>query len=321
MKPAVKITLLLCAAVVAVVIGLRFYHQPRSHQDGSVAAVPAATPAASRLPAAPLAKSAPVSMSAAPAVVSEWLKPVLTPVPGRSFADRVKILRARTANLTDDEIKALYSYLLAPANSSDESRSGENWLRNVMLDRLTQQPELPAGLPVVLMSIYQDPQQDVVIRDYAIQHINPAYDRANTDDKAALNQTLWQAAGETDSSIAGTALLALNDLAQGNPELDQNQIAQTALKLAGNDSCGELVRITAVQLCGQMGVSQAAELIQQLARQAGSIPLRISAIAALGSLGDQDTETFLQEIAAGNEDRLKPAAETALKRLKQRLGT
>lgn len=321
MKPAVKIVLLLGAAVVAVVLAQRLYHQSHPSQRVPVAATPAANPATGRLPAAPLAKFASGPVPAAPAVVPKWLKPVLTPVPGSSFADRVKILRARNANLTGDEIKALYSYLLTPAHSYDESRSDENWLRNVMLDRLTQQPELPTGLPAVLMSIYQEPQQDVVMRDYAIQHINPAYDRAGMDDKAALNQALWQAAGETDSSIAGTALLALNDLAQSNPEFDRNQIAQTALKLAGDDNCGELARITAVQLCGQMGVQQASALIQQLARQAGSIPLRISAIAALGNLGDQGVEPFLQEIAAGSEDRLKPAAETALKQLKKRLGT
>jgi len=321
MKPAVKITLLLVAAVLAVVLAQRLYHQPHSQQGGRVAATPATNSATGHLPIAPLAKSAPGPVPTTPAVVPEWLKPVLAPVPGSSFADRVKVLRARTANLADDEIKALYSYLLTPAHSDNESRSDENWLRNVMLDRLTQQPNLPAGLAVVLISIYQDPQQDVVMRDYAIQHINPAYDRANTDDKAALNLVLWQAAGETDSSIAGTALLALSDLARSNAEFDRDQIAQTALKLAGDDNCGELARITAVQLCGQMGVQQASALIQQLARQTGSIPLRISAIAALGNLGDQGAETFLQEIAAGSEDRLKPAAETALKRLKKRLGT
>jgi len=318
MKSAVKIILLLGATVTAVVLAYRFYHQPHPVRHEAVAAMPTTNGATSRLAAAPFVKTALGPLPAAPAVIPEWLKPVLA---SGSFADRVKILRARTASLTGDEIKALYSYLLTPANSYDESRSDENWLRNVMLDRLTQQPDLPAGLTLVLMSIYQDPQQDVVIRDYAIQHINPAYDRASKDDKAALNQALWQAAGETDSSIAGTALLALSDLARNNPELDRDRIAQTALKLANDDNCGELARITAVQLCGQFGVQQASVLIQQLARQAGSIPLRISAIAALGNLGDRNTETFLQDIAAGSEDRLKPAAQTALKQLKQRLGT
>jgi len=321
MKSTIKIILLLGAAVVAIVLaqGL-YYRQPHPSQRGAVAATPTTNPATSQLPTAPLAKSVPGPAHAAPAVVPEWLKPVLALVPGSSFADRVKILRARTANLTGDEVSALYSYLLTPAHSDDESRSGEDWLRNVMLDRLTQQSKLPAGLPVVLVSIYKDMQQDVVMRDYAIQHINTVYDRANTDDKTALNRTLWQAAVETDSSIAGTALLALNDLARSNPEFDRDQIAQTASKLAGDENCGELTRITAVQLCGQMGVQQASALIQQLAQQAGSIPLRISAIAALGDLGDQGAEPFLQQIAAGSEDRLKPAAETALKRLKKRLG-
>ena len=136
-----------------------------------------------------------------------------------------------------------------------------------------------------------------------------------------MRQALWQAAEETDSSIAGTALLALNDLAQNNAEFEKDKIARTALKLAGNEQCGELARITAVQICGQTDATQAAPLILQLAQNAGSIPLRITAIAALGDLGDRSAEGFLQQIAAGNEDRLKPAAESALKRLNKRLGT
>lgn len=125
MKPAVKITLLLGAAVVAVVLAQRLYHQPHPSQRVAVAAMPATNPATGRLPIAPLAKYMPGPVPAAPAVVPKWLKPVLTPVPGSSFADRVKILRARNAPLADDEIKALYSYLLTPAHSDAEGRSAK----------------------------------------------------------------------------------------------------------------------------------------------------------------------------------------------------
>ena len=190
-----------------------------------------------------------------------------------------------------------------------------------MMDKLVEQPTVPADLPEVLISIFQDHAQDVVMRDYAVQHLNPIYGQAAAETKAAIRQALWQAAGETDTSIAGTALLALNDLAQNNAEFDRNQIQQTALKLADDGQCGELARITAVQICAQMGVTQAAASVLQLAQSATSIPLRITAIAALGDLGGAAVVPYLREIAEGDEDRLKPAAESALKRLKKRLGT
>jgi len=321
MKSAVKIILLLGAVIAAVVLSQRLYHQLRSHPTARVEAAPKTNPVAIRSTAAPLTKSAPAPVTVLPTAFPEWLRPVLAPVFGTPYAERVKALQAGTGKLTGDDIKAIYSYLLAPTYTDADSRVGENWLRNVMLDELVEQPSLPADLAAELVSIYQNQEQDVVMRDYAIQHMDPAYDQASAEEKAALSRALWQATGETDSSIAGTALLALNNLAQNDTEFDRNRIAQTALKLAGDEKCGGLARITAVQLCGQMGVTQAAPLALQLAQNAGSIPLRISAIAALGDLGGRDTETFLQEIAAGSEDRLKPAAETALKKLGKRLGT
>jgi hypothetical protein len=244
----------------------------------------------------------------------------MEPEAGMTFEERVRAVHAIHGELTGPEIESFYRYLRMPATNSPELEN-EHWLRNDMMDKLAGQPTLPAGLPNELVAIYQDKNQDVVMRDYAIQHMNPAYAQAGSEEKAALRQALWQATDESDSSIAGTALLALNNLAQNNSEFEKDKIAGTALKLAEDEQCGELSRITAVQICGRTGATRAELLALQLAQSAPSIPLRITAIAALGDLGDRSVETFLQQIAAGSEDRLKPAAESALKRLNKRLGT
>jgi hypothetical protein len=321
MKATLKIIALLGIIVAAggALVWLARLHRPGSslttaaHATTGQASVPQLT--------APVAKPAPSPKPPAPATIPEHILPIVTATPQTRFAERVKMVRALNADLKPNEVQAFYAYLLAPAQSSTGERQGENWLRNVILDKLVEQSNPSADLPAVLVSIYQNQEQDIVMRDYAVQHMNPAYPRANEEEKTALSRALWQATEETDSSIAGTALLALNDLARNHPEFNRDQIAQTALKLAGDEHCGELARITAVQLCGQKQVTQAATLVLQLAQSASSMPLRIAAIAALGDLGDQDAETFLQGIAAGGEDRLKPAAQTALKRLEKRLGT
>jgi hypothetical protein len=232
----------------------------------------------------------------------------------------VKGVRALPASLTAEEIHSFYTYLMAPASSNAEDREQENWLRNVMMDKLADAPVLPAGLAGVLVAIYQDHTQDVVMRDYAIQHMTAVYARTSAEDKAALQQTLWQAVEEIDSSIGGTALLVLRDLAQDHNEIDPTRLGEAALKLAQDARCSELSRITAIQVCGRMSLFQAAPLALELARDAESIPMRVSAIAALGDLGNQEARAFLQQVTAGTENRLKLATESALKRLTKRLG-
>ena len=240
---------------------------------------------------APAAQPASVAQSPAQSLqppppaetLSEAMRLIVQPDGKAGFMERVAAVHAIQGDLTAAEVRAFQDYLLVPAHNQD-SRVLENWLRNEMLDKLAGQPALPAGLPKVLIAIYEDADQDVVMRDYAIQHMNPAYAQGGPEGKAALQQALWQATSETDSSIAGTALLALDDLAESNAEFDRDKIARTALKLANDDQCGELARITAVQICGRMGVTQAASVTLQLAQQAGSIPLRIAAIAALGDV-------------------------------------
>jgi len=234
-----------------------------------------------------------------------------------SFRERVDAVRAIRPPLTDAERDAFYRYLRVPANEP-QNQAGEDWLRNELLDKFVQQEVLPAGLPDLLVAIYQDHDQDVVMRDYAVQHMAPAYERADAENQAKLQAAMWQATTETDTSIAGTALLALLDMSQSGSSLDRGRIAKTASNLAMDNQCGELSRITAVQVCGRMNVGQALPVIEQLAQQADSIPLRIAATAALGDMGRPDNTGLLNRLAASAEPRQVLAAQSALRRLTQR---
>lgn len=312
MKPTFKITLLLGAFVVAGSVSVWLWNPSRRPLESV-----ATTPQTSR---ANVPRLATPPAPAAPDPIPESVRPIVAAVP-TPFAERVNAVRTLPADLTAQEIHAFYAYLLAPASSGAESRQQGNWLRNEMLDKLVELPALPAGLARVLVSIYQDPTQDIVMRDYAVQHMTPVYARASAEEKANLQQALWQAVEETDSSIAGTALLALRDLAQDHREFEQVKLGEVALKLAGDDRCGELSRITALQVCGRMGIDQATPLLLQVAQKPGSVPLQIAAIAALGDVGNEEARNYLRQLAAKAESRLMPAIEQALKKMNQRLGS
>jgi hypothetical protein len=238
----------------------------------------------------------------------------------KSFPERLRSLHTINRNLMIEEAEAFFRYLRTPAQDM-ANRAGENWLRNDIMDILVEQPALPQGYPNVLIAIYKDQAQDAVMRDYALQHIPPVYNRANTQEKVDLQTTLWQATGEADGSIAGTSLLALLELSGSDPAVDQGQVADRAFKLAADGRTGELSRITAVQVCGRMNVGQSLPVIEQLAQSAPTIPLRIAATAAVGNFLSEDTASIsaeahnlLTQLAASSEPRQAQAAQAALNR-------
>ncbi len=277
--------------------------------------------------------------SALPSPISEHVAPARTPgvepaaaIPERlqfilngdgtkRITERLRSLHTINRNLMIEEAEELCRYLRSPAKDG-ANRAGENWLRNDMMDMLAEQPALPQGYPDVLIAIYEDPSQDIVMRDYALQHIPPVYDRANAQEKIDLQNTLWQATRETDSSIAGTSLLALLELTAADPAVHQGQVANTAFELAADDRIGELSRITAVQVCGRMNVGQALPVVEQLAQEAPTMPLRIAATAALGDYAvnaappqTADLSSFLARVAESSDPRQALAAESALRRI------
>jgi hypothetical protein len=257
----------------------------------------------------------------------ERLRLILNSDRTTSFRERIRSLHTINRHLMIEECNALFRYLRTPANNM-ASRNAENWLRNDIMDLLAEQPALPLGYPDVLIAIYNDPSQDAVMRDYALQHIPLVYDRANTDEKVGLTNVLWQAVGETDSSIAGTSLLTLLQLTSANPPVDQNQVADAALKLAADGHTGELSRITAVQVCGRIQVEQALPVVEQMAQDGPTIPLRISATAALGDYavkaspsGSADIIALLSQMVASSEPRQALAAQSALNRVQHARAT
>jgi hypothetical protein len=244
----------------------------------------------------------------------ERVRPILNGDGTVKFSDRVHAVRAIQTKLTEQEVEAFYRYLLAPTPQSGQDLIGENWLRNEIMDKLVEQPAPPRGLSDVLIAVYQDTTQDAVTRDYAVQHMAPSYERANAEEQARLQAALWQATTETATSIGGTAMLALMDVAQVDSSLDRNRLAQIALESAANDRCGELARITAVQVCGRMAVQQALPVVEQLTQEAQNMPLRIAATAALGNYGTPEASNLLARVAASADPRQALAAQSALRR-------
>jgi hypothetical protein len=252
---------------------------------------------------------------------------VVKPTGNVPFANRLRAIHALGRRLTASDLDSAYEYLLTPNPSITTDRRSEQWLRNELMNKLVAgQESLPAGLTDMLVNIYQDTRQGVVMRDYAIQQLPLVHAQVSEGERKSIADTLWRATGETDSSIAGTALLGLtklyneSSLSMGalSPSVSRARLSQSALAIAENPRCGELARLTAVSICGRMHSMDALPVITQLAQTTDSVPLRIAAIAALGDIGTSDARAVLEQVAHESNTRLQPAVESALARFQRK---
>ena len=234
------------------------------------------------------------------------------------IGERLKAARTLGAHLGGGEIAALYSFLSAPP--TEQNLPGLHALKNEVLNGLRTQAKAPAGLTGLLIRIYRDGAQDEVTRDYAIQHLiswceQGAGDAA--DAKERIRAVLEQAAQEK-GSIAGTALLGMHRLSQAGSAFNESDIKSMALKMAMDVETKAAARLSAMQVCAERGWKEALPAMESAARERGEIPLRLSAIAALGRLGGREQAALLERVDAGGNEVLRAAVRAALGRLQEK---
>jgi len=244
------------------------------------------------------------------------IQPIVTARSDATIRSRIEALRSLGTRLTAEERQSLNEFLLSTARVEGIASPQLHWLKNEIMTVLRNQETGSLEVIDALISNYRDRKQDPVIRDYSLQHLSLSYE--NASEKEEIRQVLWEAVAES-SSLAGTALLALHRLAETHEEFDGKAIAQRSLTFTADERCHVATRLTALQVCARMGEREALPVVAQLAESAESVPLKISAIAAVGDLGSAESIPLLEKLAGGNDTRLHPAAQSALKRLKQRL--
>ena len=237
-----------------------------------------------------------------------------------SMGDRFEAVHALGPNLSRDHIAVLTVFLKLPPRASEKNLPGLHGLNNDLLNVLRNQTTPPAGLTDTLLEIYRDAAQDSVIRDYAIQHLFLWYEQGahdTLDAKEKIRAVLHEATRQ-NTSTAGTALLGLHRLSAGDAAFSQQEIDRLALSLALSADTELATRITAIQVCAERGISEVLPTMELLARTSRCVPLRLSAIAALGRLGGPEHAGRLRQVAGGQNEAVRPALQSALRRLEQK---
>jgi hypothetical protein len=237
------------------------------------------------------------------------------------YDERLRAARSLDSRLTLTEADGLMVYLKTHGSRDGLPGKRERFLKNMVMDVLIQSPADQDEITGGLIGIYRDSGQDPVVRDYAVQHLGLLFENAGDAQRRQIQQALREALGEKQGTIGGTSLLALHRLAETHEEIDRQHLAQTALQLAADEQCGEATRRTALTVCGMLGEKNVLPTARALAQGAASVPLRISAIAALGFVGDDEATEYLRSLVLdGSNSRLQPAVRAALERVEERKG-
>ena len=244
----------------------------------------------------------------------------------KDYRARIVAVHQLGTGLSADDVQALYWLLHQKfATQGDLSPEAFAALKNDALEALLRQATIPSDLGKEMVGMYRDRTTDLVWRDYLVQHF-PMYVERRWPDanapadpgRAEIFKAFDEALQEKDNGIAGTALLSFYRLVGKAPEADPATIGQNALALAKDGTCAVQTRVSAVGICGLTGQIAILPDARILAQTAEAIPLRLAAIATIGSLGTQEDRELLESLKAGSEERLHKAADAALKKLNKK---
>ena len=248
-----------------------------------------------------------------PNFTSAKVKKIMDKTNDLKFRERLRLVNSLPRNLSEDDRKALYYYLKYEKNNTNT-----HCMKNDMLNILRNQTPPPPELTDVMLDLFYDKSEDIVIRSYALQHMRPWYMDERMQDPA-IRQAFYDGLEEKENEIAGVALLALNYMAEQDTNFDKNVISQKAAEMAADENTYVLTRISAVSISGRMKNPEALETIRNLTNTPQPMALKLSAIASLGEIGEHKDIMTLQKISSTGKRPFSTAARAALKKLKKKL--
>ena len=177
-----------------------------------------------------------------------------------------RFLAEKHRDLSPQERAVIYAYLLQPSRGETE-RSFRNVIRNDLMELLCWQEPPPSELAKKLIEVSRDSCMSAVTRDYAVQHLAFLYEKTTSQqDQEVILQALWMVADNDLGSISGTALLGIYNLQKLMPRADTDRLGEAALRLASSETVAPQSRITAICLCGQLGVVAIRPLLEEIVK-------------------------------------------------------
>lgn len=277
-----------------------------------------------------------IKRQAVPKQIRDFRHPqvkTLTSKEALGFAVRLSAVGKLPDNLSPEDLASVMAFMNAP--QPVEMQAAE-WhaVVDALINVLRRQELAPEGLTDALIHLYHH-GADSVLKDYAIQYLRYWFvDReirykheTRPEKREQILATLVDAAHKLAESYSGTALMALDHVTTdkrlaAEPEtqaLIQNQLKdfnRLLIQAVSSSETNKLCRVSAIQVAAIREVSEILPVVRTLAADPTADPnIRISAIAAIGQLGDlsEDKELLIRLEKSGQ--RLAYAAAPALHKL------
>ena len=239
--------------------------------------------------------------------------------PSTPYRTRLDFVHSLGRDLSPAQTDGLVAYLSAPDPSLRPDR--EAALKNDVWNLLREQTVLPTNLVPTTIAVFRAHEQAPAILDYCIQHLGAVALRVeDAGSLRDLRECLEEASRENARPYSGTALIALTHVpAPGNA--DRTFLLARTLALASDPAAHPAARATALQIGAEQGFSGILPHVRAiLADSSHPATLHISALAALGALGDSADLARLDAFTAAHPDpRFRPALSAARARLQKNL--
>ena len=310
--------LLVLALLGVLLLGAVALHR-RSPSVSAVAATPAVRPGPVKIVSVPVARpaKAQVVVSGSATVPPARRLSVTDALndPAAPFAARMDSLHGLGRRVSDETVAALLDCLHDYSGGDGLTSGQRHAFKNDVMNLLRKQ-ELPVtGLAECFADVYRrDP--DPAMQDYALHHLESwrrvAITKNLPADVQLIDATLWDAAA-LDDQVAGTAVLTLAArLEVGADQAYRDRLAPLVLALAGNAAAPSDSRLTALSICGDLGLPAAMPLARQLAEKGDNAALKAAALAVLGHSTREEDRAYLRRISASGPVELRIAATHAL---------
>lgn len=236
----------------------------------------------------------------------------------KNYYLRVRAIHRLQNNLPQAQIEALYKFLYARLEKQKLKNLEFNALKNEIVLELMKQKIKPGDLAGHLVKMYQDKTFDHTWRDYCVQFFGKWYAAAPRNEaRKEMLKNLWTATTETSNSNAGTALTMLIRMLDTG-DVDKKKLSKTAYKVLTAKGSVLPNKISSLQVCAELKNADALPIARQIVNSRQHKILQMSAIAAIGMLGNRSDLSMLNKLQKSPDIRQRAPAKAAIKKINKR---
>jgi HEAT repeats len=232
----------------------------------------------------------------------------------KAYYQRAMAIKRLGKKLTRREVDSIYQFLNYGTAENILKPLETNSLKNDLVIVLMKQNRPPYNLGFKLVEMFNNKKNSSIWRDYCVQFMGRWYKKASVEEQKQMRKAINSALDEHKNGIAGAALIALRTNI-GQTDIKPREVRLAAYKVLTAKDSPDYLKQTALQICAMGNESKVLPIAREILKTSKHVPLKMSAIAAIGALGDGDDYDDLKKLSQSTDIRLRISARSALKRL------